>query len=631
MPSTPADYFRIEAREIVEGLGRGILALEKSTSAQVVAELFRLAHTLKGAARVVKQTALAQAAHALEDRLAALRDGAAVAGQPLPPGEIDGLLARVDEIAGLVRGLEAPPAAASSPDRPPAARADPGPLLRPDLTALEDLSDAIDEVAEQIRALNPDAGRVDRAERALREVRAAADALRLVPVASLFGPLERITRDVAHALGKEAQMERRGGDLRLDPQLLTVVYGALVQLVRNALAHGIEPAAERARAGKPAAGRIEVEAVRRGGRVSFVCRDDGRGINVEAVRRAAVRRGLLPDGMPLQPADVLGLLLQSGMTTSGAVTEIAGRGVGMDVVRAAAEQLGGEVTMETAVGAGVTFELTVPVSTASMDALLVQADGTTAAVPLPSVRRVLRLGAADVTATPGGETVVLDGQAIPLVPLALPLRRPAPRAPAATRSAVVVAGTDRPAAFDVDRIVGVATVVMRPLPASVPVDPVVAGVAPDADGRPQLVLDPGALVAAAARPRPIVAAAPPPRHRVLVIDDSLTTRTLEQSILESAGYEVELATSAEEGLAKARKARYALFLVDVEMPGMDGFGFVAAIRGDARLRETPAILVTSRDAAQDRQRGAEVGASGYMVKGEFDQARLLATIQELLR
>lgn len=630
MAPAPADYFRIEAREIVEGLGRGILALEKSARPEVIAELFRLAHTLKGAARVVKQTALAQSAHALEDRLAALRDGAAGA-QPLPREEIDDLLRRADEIAGQVRALDAP--AGATPGArggvTPAAVVEAAPVLRPDAPALEELSRAIDLVAEQIRALNPDAEGVDRAERALREVRAAADALRLVPVASLFAPLERITRDLARTLGKEAQMESRGGDLRLDPQLLTVVHGALVQLLRNALAHGIEPAAERARAGKPPAGRILLEAVRRGGRVSFACRDDGRGVDVEAVRRAAASRGLLAEGAPLKPAELLGLLLSSGVTTSGAVTEIAGRGVGLDVVRVAAEQLGGELTMTTTPGAGTTFELTVPVSASSVDALLLQADGTTAALPLPSVRRVMRLLATDLTAAPTGESVVHDGQTVPLVPLAVPLRRPR-ATPRAARTAVVVAAAGGLAAFEVDRVLGVATVVVRPLPPAAPVDPVIAGVALDADGTPQLVLDPGALVAAAAHPRPVAPAAAR-RHRVLVIDDSLTTRTLEQSILESAGYEVDLAVSAEEGLARARQRRYGLFLVDVEMPGMDGFGFVATVRADPGLRGTPAILVTSRDAEQDRRRGAEVGANGYMVKGEFDQVRLLAMIQELLR
>ena len=189
---------------------------------------------------------------------------------------------------------------------------------------------------------------------------------------------------------------------------------------------------------------------------------------------------------------------------------------------------------------------------------------------------------------------------------------------------------ERRVAVAVDRLIGTTTVVARPLPREAPASAVVSGAMFDVEGRPQLLLDPDALVLAAiaasgtvtpgARPRPLP---------LLVIDDSLTTRMLEQSILESAGYEVDLATSAEEGIARARTRRYGVFLVDVEMPGMDGFTFVEQTRADATLRETPAILVTSRDAPEDRRRGEAAGAVGYVVKGEFDQARLLRTIAEL--
>jgi two-component system chemotaxis sensor kinase CheA len=179
-------------------------------------------------------------------------------------------------------------------------------------------------------------------------------------------------------------------------------------------------------------------------------------------------------------------------------------------------------------------------------------------------------------------------------------------------------------------VAGTADVVVRPLPSFVEVEAVVAGAALDAEGNPRLVLDPAGLVAAVARG----AAAPEPGPRaerppILVVDDSLTTRMLEQSILQSAGYEVELAVSAEEALEKARGRRFGLFVVDVEMPGMDGFEFVRVTRADPRLA-APAILVTSRGAPEDRRRGAEAGASAYVVKSEFDQGRLLAKIEELL-
>jgi two-component system chemotaxis sensor kinase CheA len=172
--------------------------------------------------------------------------------------------------------------------------------------------------------------------------------------------------------------------------------------------------------------------------------------------------------------------------------------------------------------------------------------------------------------------------------------------------------------------------VVRPLPGSTPSDPIVAGASLDAEGHPQLLLDPDGLVEHICRVGSAPHATPVPRAPILVIDDSLTTRMLEQSILESAGYEVDLATSGEDALERARKRRYSLFLVDVEMPGMDGFTFIEHARGDPILRDIPAVMVTSRGSPEDRQRGLNVGAQAYIVKGEFDQTELLDQIRLLM-
>ena len=245
----------------------------------------------------------------------------------------------------------------------------------------------------------------------------------------------------------------------------------------------------------------------------------------------------------------------------------------------------------------------------------------------------LRVHARDVARTPDGETILYEGAPVPFFSLDRALgERAAPRDGRAARPAVVVRASSGIAAFGVDRLIGAANVMIRPLAAMLAVDPVVMGAALDTQGDPQLVLDPAELLRAGRgagssdaddRERP--------RRPVLVVDDSLTTRMLEQSILESAGYRVELCTSAEEALAaaEARPGYFGLFVVDVEMPGMDGFEFVARTRADPVLRETPAILVTSRGSSEDRRRGERVGARGYIVKGEFDQARLLGMVREL--
>jgi two-component system chemotaxis sensor kinase CheA len=320
-------------------------------------------------------------------------------------------------------------------------------------------------------------------------------------------------------------------------------------------------------------------------------------------------------------------LLRGGITSAATVTEISGRGVGLDVVREAAARLDGTVGAASEPGAGTTFELEVPVQLAALAALAVEDAGAIATIPLDAVRRALRIAAADIVATPAGAAVVHDGKLIPFLPLGTLLGRSGPATGRAAWSAVVVEDGGRLVALGVGRLIGTATVVVRALPELAPADPVVGGASLDADGNPQLVLDPAGLVAA--RPRAIEA---PPQHhaRVLVIDDSVTTRMLEKSILEAAGYEVDLASSAEDGLARARAARYALFLVDVEMPGMDGFTFIEQVQRDPDLRGTPAILVTSRASPADRARGREVGARGYVAKGEFDQVALLDQIARLV-
>jgi two-component system chemotaxis sensor kinase CheA len=301
--------------------------------------------------------------------------------------------------------------------------------------------------------------------------------------------------------------------------------------------------------------------------------------------------------------------------------------VGLDVVRDTAARLDAQVSLRSEPGQGTTVEIAVPVSISALTALHVEVSGAVAALPLDAVRRTTFVPVEQVMRLPDGAGLEHEGEVIPFVPLAQVLARPVP----ATRrfwSAVVVQAGPRLVALGADRLTGTSEIVVRPLPPFVEADPTVAGAALDAEGNPLLVLDPGGLLAAAGAGAGVDAARAV-RLPILVVDDSLTTRMLEQSILESAGYEVELAVSGEEALEKVRARRFGLLIVDVEMPGMDGFELVRATRADPRL-DVPAILVTSRASPEDRQRGLDAGARAYFVKSEFDQRRLLATIEELL-
>jgi two-component system chemotaxis sensor kinase CheA len=689
MTADPFRYFRSEAREIVERMGQGVLELEKGApAAELVSGLFRLAHTLKGAARVVKQAGIAELAHAIEEVLAPLREQA----QPLTRAGIDQILAALDQISSLTDRLGSIEPAVPAEARPPA----PAELrtIRAEVAELDELLDSLSEVTTRVgairrsvsllerarhvsqllaehassprlRELGPGGGAasrtaaladelraslavlerdltrgVDDLVRELRQVKGAAEQLRLYPAGALFAVLQRTARDAAEHQGVEIELETRGGDVRLDAHMLNTVQPALVQLVRNSVVHGVEKAEERTARGKTPRGKVTVAVEKKGKYAAFSCADDGRGVDVAAVRRVAEKRGVLPPGSQAFTADaVLELLLKGGLTTaSDNVTQVSGRGVGLDLVRAAAERLGGSVSVRSAKDSGTFIEMAVPVSLSSVDALLLETQSATAAVPIAAaipiaaVRSSMRVSARDLMRSSGGLAIVDDGRILPFAPLTHLLGGSDALDENESWSVVIVESGSSSAAVGATRLMAAETMVVRPLPPATPATPVILGAAISADGTPQVVLDPDEVVRAVANAGPVGQRAARERLApMLVIDDSMTTRMLEQSILESAGFDVDVAASAEEALEMARRRPYALFLVDIEMPGMDGFSFVEHTRADPVLQKVPAILVTSREAPSDRRRGEQVGASAYIIKSEFDQAELLRIIRGLVR
>jgi two-component system chemotaxis sensor kinase CheA len=677
MARDPYKYFRVEARELLDQLGHGVLDLEKGPAQpEGVSRLFRLAHTLKGAARVVKQSEIADRAHALEDTLAPLRQDAGLAATELT----NRALGLIDEMSSWLAQLA--PAREVPSERPlPAAEEPPPRMLGSDLAEVDTLLDGISEASAQMdsvrmclsrterarrlaqlldeqlgalriqRTLNGSGARlrsfsselraliegverelgfaVEQAERELAQVRESAEHLRMVRASVMIHPLERTARDAAAALKRRVAFSVSGAELRMDAQLLNVVQSALVQVIRNAIAHGIESEADRRAAGKTAEGQIALAVRRQGNQLAFSCRDDGRGIDFEAVRRAAVRSGKLAEGQVLDRSALLELLLGGGISTARSVTEISGRGVGLDVIGQVVRELRGQVHVDTVPGKGTTFELVVPVSLAALRALILEVNSRVFAVPLDAVARSLRIRAEDMLVSAEGTSVLFEGEAIPFLSLASALREPERADSRSVRSAVVIQRGEKRAALGVDRLRGTENIVMRPLPPFTPADAVIAGATLDSAGRAQLVIDADCLLRRAEQAKHVTR---PARERlpILVIDDSLTTRMLEQSILEAAGYEVDVATSGEEGLEKAKRRRYALFLVDVEMPGMDGFTFIEKTQSDPALAPIPAILLTSRGSSEDRARGVAAGARDHMLKSEFDQGVLLDRIRSLV-
>jgi two-component system chemotaxis sensor kinase CheA len=670
MTKDPYRYFRIEAQELIEGLTQGLLELEKVRDKELVRRLLRQAHTFKGASRVVRRSDLGDLAHELEDILSAHRED----GGPAGPETVSRSLALLDQIRRLVASLtveteQQAPRKRSQPilitEGEEAIRVtvhDLDVLLETAFEAYTVASELGRETAQltalQIQAQNLSASlhtspfasdldqfgdRLNRVHRTLREriervmvelgeLRVLTSDLRLVPAQTLMTELERAIRDAAQTLDKVVEFRATGAQTHIDAHVLAGLHKALVHVVRNSVAHGIEDRAGRRAAGKPLTGRVDISIERRGHRVSISCRDDGRGLDLEAVRNAAIASGLVTRDAALSlDESALGqLLLQGGVTTSRTITGISGRGVGLEAVRHTVEALKGEVSLRSLAGEGTTVDISVPLSLSAMPVLSVQVDDSAVLIPLDSVRQTLRVRPQDISHDIDGERLVVDGTVVPFLSLRRVLIRGNHHRPE-MQSSVVIEAQGRLAALGVDHIGAVHSVVVRGIPEHAAPDPVISGAAFDDNGQLQLVVAPPALVRAAADPvPPREEMQMPSTPRMLVIDDSLTTRMLEQSILESAGYEVDLAVSGEEALEKAQRQRYGVFIVDVEMPGMNGFEFIARTRSDPVLRDTPAILVTSRTDPQDKRRGKEVGARAYIVKTEFDQAELLDAIRRLV-
>ncbi|HKO53717.1 MAG TPA: response regulator [Polyangiaceae bacterium] len=677
----PYRYFRVEAVEILEQLQKGLLELERGApAADVTAKLLRLAHTLKGAARVVKQKQIAELSHSVEDLLVPIRDSA----RAVDARVIAASLQHVDAMRAQLRALAEPSSNAEPLPAQASVQEEPFWTAQANTEELEVLMDGIaelnvrlggvretrsslqrarglaellrDQLATRRRQQVTDAelarfrsladeletvlgtaernlsGNVEQAARELGQIRDAAERLRLVPAENLWGSLERTTRDAALSLGKRVRFEAKGGDVRLEAELLVQVQRALLQAVRNAVAHGVEAPAERLAAQKPAEGVVSIEVYRRHAQLVFSCRDDGRGLDQDAVRRSAERRGINPTVLAGLDTDGLAqLLLRGGISTSSSVNAVSGRGIGLDLIREIAERLGGTVSMKSSATAGTVIELGVPVSLSALSVLLVQVTDRVVALPLGAVRGTARQVPGEVAHTADGDSLLLDGKVVPYVGLERLLAPDTPEtAQAAVRSTVLVAAAGGAVALGVENLLGIESVVVRGVPELALTSPVVAGASFDADGNPRLVLSPDGLVRAARHSAVAPRAVAKLRAPILVIDDSLTTRMLEQSILESAGYEVDLAVSGEEGMDKARLRKYALFLVDVEMPGMDGFTFIERTRADPELRQVPAILVTSRASAEDLERGRAVGAVAHIEKREFNQTDLLERIRTLV-
>jgi two-component system chemotaxis sensor kinase CheA len=473
-------------------------------------------------------------------------------------------------------------------------------------------------------------------DRAAAEIERDAERILLLPVATLFEGHERMVRDLAGSQGKFAELTLEPIEAEADRRVLQALREPLLHLLRNAVSHGIEQPAVRVRAGKPEGGTISVIPSTDRGRLNIVIRDDGAGLDPKAIETRAREAGLIARNAPTPSRRALyAMLFEQGFSTTRTVDEVSGRGIGLSVVAETVRRLHGRVRILPGRPNGTEIRISVPLALARQALLLVEAGGARHALPAASVDRVLRLTPDAFDRTEGGAVLMLDGEAIPVAELSDLLGLPTAEGTEDARPALVIEGADQRRVLLVDALNDVRSLVVGD-PTAVAADvPLVWGTVLLEDGV-ALVLEPEALLAADAsgpRRRPRIAATTRPVQRtVLVVDDSITTRTLEKSILEAQGYRVLVAVDGLAGLERLRAGIDAIDLVvaDVEMPRMDGFGLLTAIRNDPALQTLPVVMMTSRNSPDDIERGLQLGANAYVTKQEFDQGTLISVVQQLI-
>ncbi|NUU02920.1 hybrid sensor histidine kinase/response regulator [Herbaspirillum robiniae] len=468
-------------------------------------------------------------------------------------------------------------------------------------------------------------------------------ACRMRPFADGTGGFARMVRDVGNALGKPVRLEITGNATQIDRDILEKLDAPIGHLLRNAVDHGIESPAARAAAGKPELGLVRLEARHSAGMLLIEVSDDGGGIDLERVREAVVQRKLSNEetAARLSEAELLEFLLLPSFSLRDTVTEISGRGVGLDVVADMLKQVRGTIRITTRPGQGTRFLMQLPLTLSVIRSLLVDIDGEPYAFPLAYVNRTLRLQAEELQTLEGYQHFTHDGRQVGLVSAHQILQKGEWRSRDGGVCVVVIGDHEHTYGLAVDAFLGERMLVVQPLDARLGKIPDVLAGALMEDGEPLLILDVADMVrsveklTSSGRLETVhhgggAQAASEARKKVLVVDDSLTVRELERKLLTNRGYQVTVAVDGMDGWNAVRTERFDLVITDIDMPRMDGIELVTLIRGAPSLQSLPVMIVSYKDREEDRQRGLEAGADHYFTKSSFHDESLLQAVADLI-
>ncbi|MBB6288230.1 MULTISPECIES: hybrid sensor histidine kinase/response regulator [unclassified Pseudomonas] len=467
-------------------------------------------------------------------------------------------------------------------------------------------------------------------------------ACRMRPFADVLAGQVRMVRDLGRSLGKQVRLEIEGEKTQVDRDVLEKLEAPLTHLLRNAVDHGIEMPDQRLLAGKPAEGLIRLRASHQAGLLVLELSDDGNGVDLERLRGTIVDRHLSPleTALRLSEEELLTFLFLPGFSLRDKVTEVSGRGVGLDAVQHMVRQLRGAVVLEQTAGQGSRFHLEVPLTLSVVRSLVVEVGEEAYAFPLAHIERMCDLAPDDIVQLEGRQHFWHEGRHVGLVAASQLLQRPPGQNNDETLKVVVIRERDAVYGIAVERFIGERTLVVLPLDDRLgKVQDISAGALLD-DGSVVLIVDvedmlrsvdkllnTGRLERIARRSQQANEA---PRKRVLVVDDSLTVRELQRKLLLNRGYEVAVAVDGMDGWNALRSEDFDLLITDIDMPRMDGIELVTLLRRDSRLQSLPVMVVSYKDREEDRRRGLDAGADYYLAKASFHDDALLDAVVELI-
>lgn len=643
------ESFSTELDEHTQVITTSLLALEKNALSEEernkrITSIFRSSHNIKGTSRSLGIIDLGEIAHQLESTFSEIQKKTL----EITPEIISSSLKSVDKMREAFKSFIQKEPENSNTNQPVQQEFHEHDSIRIPIHKIEKISSLLEEIqanrialVEEINISNQDMNKdmhshVNELSILFHSLQDEVASLRMTPMGNLLCTFPRYVRDLAHELNKKIELTVKGEEVKVDKAILEGLKDPLFHLLRNAIDHGIETADIRQQSGKPEAGHIIIEIKEEESQIKISMSDDGAGIDLQKLIESAEQKGITTTNM--SESEKLALIFRSGFSTKKIITDVSGRGVGLDVVKSNIENLRGHLDFSTTLGKGTTFILRVPLSIASERGLVVKCEQHHFVIPTHVVERVLALDINQVVSVQGSQAIVLENRTILLRKLTDILHlKENNNFNGQKLSIVIIQKANTMLALLVDEIVGEREIVIKALQKPLTKTACIAGGTLIESNEVVVVLNPNDLIDQALQHANInritskeEITEKDKRPHILVVDDSITTRTLEKNVLESKNYQVTVAVNGKEAWDILQKQKFSLLITDVCMPIMDGFTLTEQVKKHDKLRDLPVIIVTSLGSDVEKKKGIDVGADAYIVKNEFESGALLEVVSQLV-